>query len=535
MGLLALALWAPSLRAQPELPQLPPAEQAPSPRVAPPTAEDEGTGRTTRAPAEPVAPPSILQDDCSPISLSDAFYLGDVQNPELTLARQRITEAMARRMQAAAMLLPNVNTGGSYDDHTGPLQQSNGHILKVNRDSLYLGLGAYAIAAGTVNIPGITYSLNPVLSIYGFRGVRALVRQRQFESAAVRNQVLLRIALAYTDLLRAEGRRAVALQIREDVREVARITREQGQRTFARVSDADRAASELSLRNSLVVEAENEMLQASAHLAQELNIDPSVRLHVTDGWAVPVSIVPEPVPLNELVYIALRQRPELAAYQQIIQQAFLELQAARALPFSPNVIIGYSTGTFGGGGSFHDPGYFQPAGFVQPQARFGTFGPRQDIDVVAFWAAQNMGLGNWALMRQARSRLQQSKCRQMIVLDQVRDEVAEAYARVHARYAQIATSEYAVRVGLRAFEMDRERTRQGPREGLPIEVLDSLRLLAAARYYYLDNITAYNAAHFALYVALGTPPADVLARAIPARLVPPPPDARMEPAAQQPR
>ena len=64
------------------------------------------------------------------------------------------------------------------------------------------------------------------------------------------------------------------------------------------------------------------------------------------------------------------------------------------------------------------------------------------------------------------------------MLDHVRAEVAEAYARTHARYAQIGTTEQAVRTGLNGFREDLERIRGAV--GLPIEVLDSLRLLARA-------------------------------------------------------
>ena len=51
--------------------------------------------------------------------------------------------------------------------------------------------------------------------------------------------------------------------------------------------------------------------------------------------------------------------------------------------------------------------------------------------------------------------------------------------------------------------------------GLPIEVLDSMRLLGRSRYAYLDAIVDYNRAQFELYVALGQPPADFLARPVP--------------------
>jgi hypothetical protein len=49
---------------------------------------------------------------------------------------------------------------------------------------------------------------------------------------------------------------------------------------------------------------------------------------------------------------------------------------------------------------------------------------------------------------------------------------------------------------------------------LPIEVLDSLRLLYRARIDYLNTIVDYNLAHFALYTAIGQPPADLLVRPI---------------------
>ena len=95
-------------------------------------------------------------------------------------------------------------------------------------------------------------------------------------------------------------------------------------------------------------------------------------------------------------------------------------------------------------------------------------------------------------------------------MDQVRDEVAEAYARAHARWSQIGIGEKAVRTAQEAFAEDLRRIRG--QEGLPIEVLDSVRLLGQGRNDYLNAILDYNRAELELYVALGQPPANVLAR-----------------------
>jgi outer membrane protein TolC len=457
--------------------------------------------------------PTILDKDSKPIDFSSALQLAGVQNPQILLARERVVEAAALRQLAAAQFLPSINVGTNYDQHTGTLQQSNGNMLKVNRDSLYVGLGANAVGAGTVNIPGIVWSGNVSATIYRSLVMRQIERQRQFASDAVRNEMLLQVAQAYMELLRAEGRRAIAVKNRADALEVARITASYAKTGQGRQADADRSATELDQRNNELLQAENDVLATSARLSQVLSLNPSDRLHPIDGWVVPAPIVPDPIPLAELVTIAITQRPELQERQEAIRAALLELRNAKVLPFSPNVILGYSTGGFGGGSNL-------VANATPPQARFSNLKDRQDFDVVAFWTARNLGVGNVALVRLAQSNVRQNELQNTEVFDRIRAEVVLAYARTHARFAQIENGERAVQASQKAFEQDLLRTSN--REGLPIEVLDSMRLLGRSRYSYLDSIVDYNRAHFELYVALGQPPADVLARPVPSKLVLPP-------------
>jgi outer membrane protein TolC len=472
------------------------------------------------SPKPPAPASSLVNSPAKPIDLASALQLAGVANPEILLARERVVEAVALRQLAAAQFLPSINAGTNVDVHTGPLQRSSGEILKVNRGALYLGLGAGAVGAGTVNIPGIVWDENLSRVLFGSLVSRQVVRQCEFATLAVRNDVLLRVATAYLELLRAEGRAAIARQNQEEAAEVARITANYARIGEGRQADADRAATELAQREADLVQAEGEILTASARLAQLLDLDPSFRLHAVDGWVVPAPIVPDPIPLPELIAIALTQRPELGERQAAIRAALLELQGAKLLPFSPNVMLGYSAGTFGGGSNLASEGILQADGTILRQPRFDRFAGRQDIDAVVYWTLRNLGVGNLAQVRLAQSNLRSNQLREIEVLDRVRAEVATAYARTHARFAQIGTGERAVQSGQNAFREDLARTRN--REGLPIEVLDSLRLLGRSRYAYLDAIVDYNRAHFELYVALGQPPANCLARPVPAELVPPP-------------
>src|SRR6476619_5297497 len=88
-------------------------------------------------PAVPSGPPTILPAETCALDLDTALRLAGTSNPELQLARSRVTEAIAVRQLAAAQILPNLNAGANYDAHRGVLQQSSGTILRVDRDSAY--------------------------------------------------------------------------------------------------------------------------------------------------------------------------------------------------------------------------------------------------------------------------------------------------------------------------------------------------------------------------------------------------------------
>ena len=168
------------------------------------------------------------------------------------------------------------------------------------------------------------------------------------------------------------------------------------------------------------------------------------------------------------------------------------------LPFSPNVIIGLSSGGEGGGSDL----VASPPGsgtFAEGAPRFGKFSQRLDFDVIAYWTLQNLGVGNAAIIKAERAKLNTANLRMLLVLDQVRAEVADAHARVHVRLARIASTEQATKTSMVAFTEDAARMRgmvgKAPGRAVrPIELLDSLRLVSSSRYEYVRAIVDYNQA-----------------------------------------
>ena len=131
---------------------------------------------------------------------------------------------------------------------------------------------------------------------------------------------------------------------------------------------------------------------------------------------------------------------------------------------------------------------------------------------MAYWTIQNLGVGNVAMIRAADAHLQIRRFQQIEMLNRVRAEVAEAYARTHARYAQIETNEAAVRSGFLSFTQDLDRIRyRSPRRAAD-RAAEQLPVDGRCAIDYIDAIVDYNRAQFELYVALGQPPANALAR-----------------------
>jgi len=461
----------------------------------------------------PSADDSLLEGRTAAIDLGSALRLAGAENFELVIARQRVEEAVAIQQLAAAQILPTLNLGGNYDAHTGNLQQASGNILNVQRSALYVGAGANAVAAGTVPIPGLQWNLNVSESIYNFFITRQRSEQSRFANQAEQNDVLLMVAVAYTGLLQAHGRLSLAIITRNDAREVARLTANYAETGEGRNADAERAATELRRREEDVAEARLEVGVASRRLSELLNLDATILLRPLESQVVPQPIVPNRIPLAELVTIAMLDRPELKARQAAIRAAILELDSAKMLPFSPQVMLGFSNGVFGGGSNLVASSTPPVTGLPPNQPRFGEFKDRMDIDAIMFWSARNMGLGNKALIDAARSRAKSADFEAQATLDRVRREVADAFVRTHIRFKEIGTRARGVRAGAEGLAEDLNRVRD--RAALPIELLDSLRHLASERRDYLDAIADYNRAQFELYVALGKPPADMLARPIP--------------------
>jgi outer membrane protein TolC len=134
----------------------------------------------------------------------------------------------------------------------------------------------------------------------------------------------------------------------------------------------------------------------------------------------------------------------------------------------------------------------------------GHFGGRTDFDVRCYWTLSNLGIGNLALIKERKAEVGQAVGERVRMINTIRQEVASAFAQGLALKNQLPLAMRELETAERGFEADRLRARDNI--GRPIEVLNSLNLLAAARVNMIRAVNQYNQAQFRLFVALGSPP-----------------------------
>jgi outer membrane protein TolC len=443
--------------------------------------------------AAPVVPAGEQEEN---IDLATALRLAEVQNPAIAIGRQAIQEALAKQLQAQAMILPHARVGANYHLHNGVLQTSFGLIRHVQSRSFYIGAGSRTLAAETLAFPGIQF-LNHLGDPYFERlAARQFVAVTRAQSVAISNIVLLEVAKRYLDLLGAEGDLAALKQSEAEMNLIVQLTANYMATKRGREADARRARTDALLLHSEEQEAEARVAVAAAELARVLHLDPSTRLHTPAKKIAMLPLVDASYTLEQLMDIALRTRPELAAIRAEIARKNIQYRQELWRPLLPTVSIGFSAGGFAGRTNRID---------LVPGRRVFGLGARDDFDVIAYWTLLNAGLGNRALQNQRLSERNLAMIEQVRLLNQVRQEVASSQALVLARRQDVDIAELRLAAAIRGFQEDYTRIFGGG-PGLPIELLNSMNRLTLARLNFIHTLASYNQAQFQLFVAIGQTP-----------------------------
>ena len=164
------------------------------------------------------------------MSFAEVLTLVSGRNPQIAFANERINEAFAQLKGAKVLWLPSIQAGVNYQNHDGPLQNSDGTIAAASRSAVEAGLGMYAVGGGAPAIPGVSAKFAVADAVFQPRIAGQQVAARQQAATAATHDFLLFAAVAYLDLLRAFQQQAIAQETLDN----AAATR----RTDGRISPA---------------------------------------------------------------------------------------------------------------------------------------------------------------------------------------------------------------------------------------------------------------------------------------------------------
>lgn len=449
----------------------------PAPAVLPISEFDE---------SEPSQSPTPVEDSLR-LNLPTALSMIGGEHPAVGLAQWKVQEAYARLDQANVLWLPSIQPGFSFDRHDGNLQPSDGSIVDVNRNSFQYGLGAGATGAGTTPVPGIVARFHMADAIFQPEIAEKTAWAQSHAVDGVLNEQLFKVASAYLELLEAEQDIRILQETRNHTAGLAKLTHDFAATGQGLQADADRMKTELALDENRVVSGRERIEIASARLSEALSVDTAQQIVPLDVTVVPLDLVSPDLDKGTLISTGLASRPELKEAQTLVAVACEQYKRQRYAPFIPSVLLGFSNGGFGGGLS----------------DSLNNVGGRYDFDAIVTWEIRNLGFGEGAARRETQAQIEQARFRQIKVLDQVAREISEAHAQVVHRAENIRITRSGIKSAEESYARNLSRIRDG--QGLPIEVLQSVRALEVARRAYLAAVIQYNQAQFRLQWALGWP------------------------------
>ena len=428
------------------------------------------------------------------IDLASALAMGGANHLQIALARERVVQAHSDLITAQALRLPSLQFGVGWNKHDGRLQETQGNVLEVSRNSLFVGGGAGLgnappIAGGSGGPARLAVNLSLADAYFA-----PLIAERQLDSAyaaesATFNDTLLQISSAYVDLLEAYGLQTNSRESQAAVQELVKLSRDFLETGAGSQSEVDRAATELRVWETAVQEANRQVAVRATELARLLRIERGVQLMPADETLVALEVIDRQLTLATLIDQGLDSRPELVFHQAQVASANEQVHQEYWRPWLPHVVAGTSFGTFGGG----------------PSTQFENQSGRSDIDLIAVWEWKNLGYGNLALRERAVSQMRQAQFQADWTSDRIRTQIVTAFEDVHSFAQQIESTRQQILSARDSYDRNLKRVRQS--RGLPIELLQATRAQAAALAAHTRAICQYNRAQFRLLHAIGTTPA----------------------------
>lgn len=407
-----------------------------------------------------------------PIDLATALRLAGANNLDVRIARERLAEARANQESATWQFFPWLAPGFAYRAHDNAIQNVEGKIIDVHRDSYTLG-------------PALLAQVDVGDAIYRRLAARQHAKAAEHAVEAQRQAAVAAAASGYFELARAQASVSVA---REAARVAEDYLRQVGQAVEAGIAfkgDALRTLTQLERNRFALRQTQEQQRLASARLAQTLRLDPAVELAAREDELAPLSLLATNAALGALVNQALSARPELRQSDALMDSAKKSAAGARYGPLVPTVGAQVFVGGLAGGNESSHRGLRES----------------EDYQVTLGWRIGPGGLFDRGRIRAADARLNITRLTGDKLHDDIVREVVEAHTRAQSATDKLATARRGLAAAEEAFRLARERKEFGV--GVVLETIQAEQELTRLRQDYFNTVAEFNQAQYQLLRATG--------------------------------
>ncbi|MDR3622923.1 MAG: TolC family protein [Paludisphaera borealis] len=460
------------------------ASTQPSPPGQPSLSNAVETMKLKTAPLEPT-------DLRFPINLATALRLSDARPLIVAAAQASVWVAEAQLTRAKVIWVPVFTFGADYIRHDGGGPDFNkGVMTSPSVNFFYGGL------AGNLYVNLTDAFFEPLVA-------RQVLNSRQWDIQSAKNDALLQTSTAYFSVHQYRGMYAGALYTVERGHDLIERINQLSHELVPKV-EVDRARNMVADLEQQATAAREAWRVHSANLTQVLRLDPRAVVVPLEHDHLQVTLINPKREFDDLMPIALANRPELASQRALIQAAEARIRREKMRPLLPAVQIN----------GFQSAGMLIQAGLfgLGPNSSMGPYAGRVDISYQLVWQLDAFGVGNLARVKQQRGQESKAIVEFRRTQDVVAADVNRAQAHLQSATARVSQADRALRTAVITFNGHLEGLRHTTRLDnvlvlifRPQEAVYSLELMKLAFDEYFTTVADYNRSQFELFHALGYP------------------------------
>lgn len=399
-----------------------------------------------------------------PLTADEAAAIALYHQPSVAVAKSGAEAAQGRNQQVKAGLLPSLNVGAGYSN------------LAISPSTGLSGSGGSSTSSGyqtSANIQQLLFDFNHTRDLVS--QAEALKKAADANTTKVQSDVILQVKQAFYTY--AQNQRLAIVNEANLRNQQNHLASAQARLDAGLGLPADVVRAETAIANAVLnlTLARNSASVSAIQLAQLMGIDPRTPIETADSGESAVQFNN----LNELVDLAIKQRPEITQIQAVMQAASLGIKSAK---------------------SDNEPSIGATVSWLQ---RGSTFPPDRDsltYGISMQWTPFDAGLTK-GRVKEAKANLKSQQAQYESQVQDIISEVSQAYLNMITAEQRIKTSEAEVANAEEALRLTDGRYASGL--GAFLDVLDAQTSLLTATTNRVNAQSALDQARSAMAHAIG--------------------------------